>query len=158
VKSGGTQSNRPAVIPGYIGNGRDSVAAGSNLKMEEICFSETSVDIQRTTRRYIPEGSTLRNHSCESIKCYTVKRLFKTITQNFVLFPSLLKPPCSGNCSYFRLKANKAPRRSIYHRPIVWAPLGGGGQHCRFCFLICSPEDVNTTNFRNVVISITSND
>jgi hypothetical protein len=27
----------------------------STLKMEEICFSETSVDFQRTTRRYIPE-------------------------------------------------------------------------------------------------------
>jgi hypothetical protein len=31
----------------------------SNLKMGAICSSETSVDIQRTTRRYIPEDSTL---------------------------------------------------------------------------------------------------
>jgi hypothetical protein len=29
--------------------------------MEEICSSETSVDFQRTTRRYIPEDSTLDN-------------------------------------------------------------------------------------------------
>jgi hypothetical protein len=27
----------------------------STLKMEAICFSETSVDTQRTTRRHIPE-------------------------------------------------------------------------------------------------------
>jgi hypothetical protein len=27
------------------------------LKMEAICYSETSVDFQRTTRRYIPEDS-----------------------------------------------------------------------------------------------------
>jgi hypothetical protein len=29
------------------------------LKMEEICSSETSVDFQRSTRRYIPEDCTL---------------------------------------------------------------------------------------------------
>jgi hypothetical protein len=34
----------------------------STLKMEAICFSETSVDTQRTTRHYIPEdGSLYRN-------------------------------------------------------------------------------------------------
>jgi hypothetical protein len=32
----------------------------STLKMEAICSSETSVDIQRTTRRYIPEDDTLQ--------------------------------------------------------------------------------------------------
>jgi hypothetical protein len=31
----------------------------STLKMEEIFFSETSVDFQWTTRRYIPEDRTL---------------------------------------------------------------------------------------------------
>jgi hypothetical protein len=29
--------------------------------MEALCSSETSVDSQRTTRRYIPEGDTLHN-------------------------------------------------------------------------------------------------
>jgi uncharacterized membrane protein YciS (DUF1049 family) len=29
------------------------------LKMEAICSSETSIDVQRTTRRYIPEDGTL---------------------------------------------------------------------------------------------------
>jgi hypothetical protein len=33
-------------------------AYSSALKMEAIYSSETSVDIQRTTRRYIPEDST----------------------------------------------------------------------------------------------------
>jgi hypothetical protein len=36
-----------------------SFSAYSNLKMEAMCFSETSIDFQRTTRRYIPEDSTL---------------------------------------------------------------------------------------------------
>jgi hypothetical protein len=32
----------------------------STLKMEAICFSETSVETQRTTRRHIPEDNTLQ--------------------------------------------------------------------------------------------------
>jgi hypothetical protein len=38
--------------------------------MEAICSSETSVDFQRTTGRYIPEDSALRNHRCENPKSY----------------------------------------------------------------------------------------
>jgi hypothetical protein len=34
------------------------------------CSSETSIDIQRTTRRYIPEDSTLLIHRCENLKSY----------------------------------------------------------------------------------------
>jgi hypothetical protein len=34
-------------------------AYSSTLKMEAICSSETSVDFQRTTRRYIPEDGTV---------------------------------------------------------------------------------------------------
>jgi hypothetical protein len=40
------------------------------LKMETICSSETSVDFERTTRRYIPDDSTLHNHRCENLKSY----------------------------------------------------------------------------------------
>jgi hypothetical protein len=42
----------------------------STLKMEAIFYSETSVDTQLTTRRYIPEDSTLHNHRCENPKSY----------------------------------------------------------------------------------------
>jgi hypothetical protein len=38
--------------------------------MEAICFSETSVETQRTTRRHIPEDDTLHNHRCENLKSY----------------------------------------------------------------------------------------
>jgi hypothetical protein len=44
----------------------------SALKMEAICSSETSVDTQRTTRRYIPEDGTLHNHRCENLKSYNL--------------------------------------------------------------------------------------
>jgi hypothetical protein len=48
------------------------------MKMEAICSSETSVDFQRTTRRYITEDSTLHNHRCENLKSYFVE-LFITV-------------------------------------------------------------------------------
>jgi hypothetical protein len=38
--------------------------------MEATCSSETSVDFQRTTRRYIPEDRTLRNRLCENLRSY----------------------------------------------------------------------------------------
>jgi hypothetical protein len=38
------------------------------LKMEMICSSETSADLQRTTRRYTPHYSTVLNHRCENLK------------------------------------------------------------------------------------------
>jgi hypothetical protein len=44
--------NHPMVYP---------LAYSSTLKMEVTCSSETSVDFQRTTRRYIPEERTLHN-------------------------------------------------------------------------------------------------
>jgi hypothetical protein len=46
-------------------------AYSSTLKTEAIYSSETSLDIQRTTRRYIPEDSTLRYHRCENLKSYS---------------------------------------------------------------------------------------
>jgi hypothetical protein len=44
-----------------------SCSAYSTLKMEAICSSETLVDFQRTTQRYVPEGITLHNHRCENL-------------------------------------------------------------------------------------------
>jgi hypothetical protein len=39
-------------------------AYSSTLKKEAMCSSETMVDFQWTTRRYIPEDKTLHNHNC----------------------------------------------------------------------------------------------
>jgi hypothetical protein len=38
----------------------------STIKMEASCSSETSVDFQQTTRRYISEDRTLHNHCCQN--------------------------------------------------------------------------------------------
>jgi hypothetical protein len=48
----------------------------STLKMKAICSSETPVDTQRTTRRYIPEDGTLHNHRCENLKSYMISFLW----------------------------------------------------------------------------------
>jgi hypothetical protein len=42
----------------------------STLKMEETCSSETSVDFQQTTQRYILEDKTLHNHGYEDPKSF----------------------------------------------------------------------------------------
>jgi hypothetical protein len=39
-------------------------------KLEFICSSETSIDFQRTARRYSPQDSALHNHRCENLKSY----------------------------------------------------------------------------------------
>jgi hypothetical protein len=65
--------------------------------MEAICSSETSVDTQQATRRYIPEDGTLHNHRCENLKIFRL--IFPTnILYAFLIFPSMLnKCPISSS-------------------------------------------------------------
>jgi hypothetical protein len=51
----------------------------SNLKLEAICSSETSWDLQRTIWRYIPDDSTVHNHGWENLRSYTYQKAF-TVT------------------------------------------------------------------------------
>jgi hypothetical protein len=55
-------------------------AYSSTLKMEAICSSKTSVDFQRTIRRYIPEHGILHNHRYENLNCYTFIYTFTCLT------------------------------------------------------------------------------
>jgi hypothetical protein len=48
------------------------LAYSSTMNMETICSSQTSVDFQRTTTRYIPRGRTLQNHRRENLKSYSL--------------------------------------------------------------------------------------
>jgi hypothetical protein len=66
-----------------VANRASCSAYSSTLKMEAMCSSETSADFQRTTRRYIPEDSTLYNHHCENLKSYTVF-LHRQVTHRYV--------------------------------------------------------------------------
>jgi hypothetical protein len=38
--------------------------------MEAVCSSETVVEFQQSTQRYIPEDSTLHNHRRDNLKSY----------------------------------------------------------------------------------------
>jgi hypothetical protein len=49
------------------------VSEKRRLHFQALCSSETSVDFQRTTRRYIPEDSALNNRRCETLKSYVNK-------------------------------------------------------------------------------------
>jgi hypothetical protein len=60
-----SELNKPSKIPAW-----KQVASSSTSKMEAIYSSETSVDFQRTTWRYIQEDCTLHNHGCENLKSY----------------------------------------------------------------------------------------
>jgi hypothetical protein len=50
-----------------------------------ICSSETSVDFQRTTWRYIPQDSSLRNDCCEKLKSYCSRLYLSTLANRPVL-------------------------------------------------------------------------
>jgi hypothetical protein len=48
--------------------------------MEATCLSETSVDFQRITRRYIPEDRTLHNDRWENHKSFIIVQFFTALT------------------------------------------------------------------------------
>jgi hypothetical protein len=56
----------------------------STLKIEVICSSETSVDFQRTTWRYIPEDRTLHNHRSEDLNSDNVCLYSAHLTCSFL--------------------------------------------------------------------------
>jgi hypothetical protein len=47
-----------------------------------VWFSETSIDLQQTTRHYIPENRNLYNHPCEKLNY--AKFLFETQVKHWV--------------------------------------------------------------------------
>jgi hypothetical protein len=49
---------------------RSAFLLGLFLDSEDTCSSETSVDFERTPRRYIPEDRTVYNQRCENLKSY----------------------------------------------------------------------------------------
>jgi hypothetical protein len=51
---------------------RAAFLLGLFLDSEDTCSSETSVDFQRTTRRYIPEDRIVYNQRSENLKSYIV--------------------------------------------------------------------------------------
>jgi hypothetical protein len=55
------------------------LAYSSALKLEATWFSETLVEFQRTTCRYIPEDRILHSHGCENLKSYKVNNRSRSL-------------------------------------------------------------------------------
>jgi hypothetical protein len=78
--------------------------------MEAICSFETSVDIQRTTRRYIPEDSTLHKRLCQNLKAdrWAVGYDIRIMNSLYVLYAEevlstiyLLPSPPESGCGIY---------------------------------------------------------
>jgi hypothetical protein len=67
--------------------------------MEAICSSETSVDVQRTTRRYIAADSTLHNDRCENLKSdmAVLLSLLKSVPKFFTIPEQKISNNREGN-------------------------------------------------------------
>jgi hypothetical protein len=68
MKAGGKQSSAFTLVSCSV--------YYSSLMMDAICSSETSVDFQWSTRRYIPEDNNLHNYRHENFKSYMTQMLF----------------------------------------------------------------------------------
>jgi hypothetical protein len=61
------------------------------------CSSETSVNFQRTIRRYVPEDRTLHNHRCENLKFHTVNSFGDCSDWGFSCVSSVTQWKCRDN-------------------------------------------------------------
>jgi hypothetical protein len=77
----------------------------STLKMKVTCSSETSVDVQRTTRNYIPEYRTLLNHRFKNLKSLQFSILY-TFVKNVSPEDGSHEPKHAVKCNKFDTKAN----------------------------------------------------
>jgi hypothetical protein len=77
------------------------LAYSSTLKMEAICSTITSVDLQRTTRRHIPED---RKHPCENLKCYILWPCFRLMLRVRIYIFPLGLPTLLGLRGYIPLR------------------------------------------------------
>jgi hypothetical protein len=73
------------------------------MRMEAVCSSETTVDFQRTERRYVPEDSTLHKHRCENLKshnswslcCSLIVEIFRATLWKSKIVVLWVLTPCS---------------------------------------------------------------
>jgi hypothetical protein len=66
------------------------------LHFRAICSSDTSVDTQRTSRRYVPEHGTLHNHRCENLISYKIHTFLPNQETSFTSSTFLRHIPVSN--------------------------------------------------------------
>jgi hypothetical protein len=67
----------------------------SALKLEATSSSITSVDFQRTVRRYIPEDRILHNYCCDSLKSYIIKIYLLCLLRMLILVNKFSDASCN---------------------------------------------------------------
>jgi hypothetical protein len=78
------------------------LAYSSTLKIEATCPSKTLVDFQWTTPRYIPEGRTVHNHRCKSLKSSTRIFLIRHLRLSLKMVKFWFLSTLDHNKAYFR--------------------------------------------------------
>jgi hypothetical protein len=96
------------------------------LRMEETCFSETSVDFQRTTRRYIQEYRTLHVRPCFGVRRTILRHV--RFSQRYVLPSSCTLKMEAAVSSETLVPMDQSARR---HRPV------GSEQVCVMMTRVC---------------------
>jgi hypothetical protein len=99
-----------------------SCLAYSTLKMEAICSSETSIDFQRTTRRYIPEDRTTTTclPNCVSTESGCIAPLFIRLSRGHYIATVVHAPISSLRIiifSYTRSTKAQLFQTNIYSSP-----------------------------------------
>jgi hypothetical protein len=88
--------------PPFSGSKKRSACYQLHARASSTCSSETSVDFQRVTRRYIPQDRTLHNHRCENLESYTKNKLLLNICSlsswNYFFLNQILERHESENC------------------------------------------------------------
>jgi hypothetical protein len=69
-----------------------SSAYSWTLYVEGRCSSETSVDFQRTKRRYITKDGILHNHRCDNLRSYNVIHYLNQIKYNLSTIGNTVQP------------------------------------------------------------------
>jgi hypothetical protein len=96
--------------------------------MEAGRSSETSVNFQRATWRYIPEDSTLHNHLCEKLKSYYCNARWKFGGNSYFLIPLNL----SSSTSFMWIQVNIVQNMLVQDRHNDEYPLCYALRHLNF--------------------------
>jgi hypothetical protein len=84
-----SRASRRALLATYF-HGGILMGLFFDLKMEVIYSTEMSIYFQRTTLRYIPEDTTLRNLRCVNVKPYKAGNLLSKLYQTGVGYDGLM--------------------------------------------------------------------
>jgi hypothetical protein len=87
--------------------------------MDAICFFETPIVFQRTSRRYTPGDSSLRNQRCENLKSYMAIYVgyLKTLSSRICIVDARMINEYGAIGGMRIVKGNQSTRRNLQRCP-----------------------------------------